>query len=126
MSKDPCGHVRLSVRNLATSMVFYEQLFRIIGVQRVAEKGWTTNEGFGVWLIQAQQADPPYTFGAPGLHHLCFKVESDAEVDMVHDFLEDNGVTVTAPPQRYPQYTEEYYAVFFLDPDGLHLEVAYY
>jgi hypothetical protein len=28
------------------------------------------------------------------------------------------------PPQRWPAYHAEYYAAFFLDPDGLRLEVA--
>ncbi len=31
-----------------------------------------------------------------------------------------------SPPQAYPQYTLDYYAVFFSDPDGIELEVAYY
>jgi hypothetical protein len=31
-------------------------------------------------------------------------------------------VTVVDPPADYPDYGEGYYAVFFLDPDGLKLE----
>ena len=30
------------------------------------------------------------------------------------------------PPKLYPQYAPDYYAVFFRDPDGIKLEVAYY
>ena len=30
------------------------------------------------------------------------------------------------PPAAYPSYGEGYYAVFFLDPDGLKLEGMYF
>ena len=126
MSKDPCGHVRLSVQNLEASIAFYDQLFIRISAERIAQKGWATREGLGVWLIQAEEMYPPYTFGAPGLHHLCFKAQSEEEVNILYDFLVESGVIITAPPRRYLQYTEEYYAVFFLDPDRMQMEVAHY
>jgi hypothetical protein len=33
--------------------------------------------------------------------------------------------TVLDPPQIWPQHSEGYYAVFFLGPDGIKLELAY-
>ena len=36
--------------------------------------------------------------------------------------LQKHDVTVVDPPADYPDYGEGYYAVFFLDPDGLKLE----
>ena len=35
-------------------------------------------------------------------------------------------VKVFDKPQSYPEYTKKYYAVFFSDPDGMKIEVAYY
>ena len=125
-SKDPAGHVRLTVSNLEASKAFYAELFIKIGATRVAEKGWATREGFGIWLIQAVHRMPAPVFEAPGLHHLCLKAISKEEVDALYSFLMEHEVEVTAAPHGYPQYTSRYYAVFFLDPDGLHLEVAYY
>ena len=29
-------------------------------------------------------------------------------------------------PKAYPEYTPKYYAVFFADPDGIKIEIAYY
>ena len=61
--------------------------------------------------------------GATGLHHLCFYVDSDAEIDQLGAALTDAGVTVTAP-HGHPRYEEGYYAIFFEDPDGIRLEVC--
>jgi hypothetical protein len=43
-------------------------------------------------------------------------------VDDLYAVLEQNKVKVVDPPADYPDYGEGYYAVFFLDPDGLKLE----
>lgn len=126
MSKDPSGHVVFSVRYLEASAVFYEQLFLRITGERVGDHGWVTCAGFGVWLKQAEVTQPPYTPGAPGLQHLCIKARSEAEVNNLHDFLAHTGVTIATPPRHYPNLTPEWYAVTFLDPDGMLLEVAYY
>ena len=126
MSKDPLGHIRLAVSDLTRSIDFYDRVLGMLGCERVAEKGWTTSEGFGIWLIQAAHVEPHYTFEAPGLHHLCFKAKSVAGVDSAYHFLASAGVRILDEPKHYPQYTNEYYAVFFADPDGMKLEIAYY
>jgi len=36
------------------------------------------------------------------------------------------GTFIFDTPQKYPNYTDKYYAVYFADPDGIKLEVAYY
>jgi hypothetical protein len=43
-------------------------------------------------------------------------------VDDLYAFLRKNDVVVVDPPADYPDYGDGYYAVFFLDPDGLKLE----
>lgn len=126
MSKDPMGHIRLAVSDLERSKEFYGKLFAKLGCHRIAEKGWTTPEGFGIWLIQAAHQEPKHTFEAPGLHHLCFKAQSPETVDALYRLLIEDAIPIFSAPQPYPQYTPDYYAVFFADPDGIKLEVAYY
>ncbi len=79
-SKDPLGHVKLSVKDLEKSKEFYELLFTALGFQRIADHeksaAWATQEGFGMWITQAEHSEPAYTFASPGLHHLCFKARS--------------------------------------------------
>ena len=48
------------------------------------------------------------------------------DVDALYDFLKANKVRVVDAPAAYPSYGEGYYAVYFLDPDGLKLEAMYF
>ncbi len=128
--KDPAGHLKLSVANFAVSVTFYRGLFGELGYAQVSDKvssaGWVTPTGFGIWIAQAEVADPTHIHGAPGFHHLCLKVEAPELVDTVYDFLIQQQTTILNPPLHHPEYTADYYAVFFADPDGMKLEVAYY
>ncbi len=129
-SKDPAGHVKLAVSNLARSAAFYAALFGKLGYTQVLDApdcaGWKTSEGFGVWIEQAEIKNYPYKFSAPGLHHFCFKAKSPEQVDEIHAFLAGRGVPIFDAPAKYPEYTKDYYAVFFADPDSIKLELAYY
>ena len=128
-SKDPVGHIKLSVSNFKQSHDFYDCIFRKLGFTKISQKeesaGWVTREGFGIWISQAKHQEPKHVFSAPGLHHLCLKAHSIEEVDAVYKIVKDK-TTIFDKPQAYPQYTEKYYAVFFSDPDSMKLEVAYY
>jgi hypothetical protein len=35
------------------------------------------------------------------------------------------NATILDPPRDYPKYEHGYYAVFFLDPDGIQLEYVF-
>ncbi|MBI4225258.1 MAG: VOC family protein [Candidatus Sungbacteria bacterium] len=126
MALDPLGHMRIAVSDFEKSREFYGAFFAQMGFKQVSEKGWVTPEGLGIWIIQAAHPDHRYVFEAPGLHHLCLKAQSRGEVDRMHRFLVEHHMPIVAAPQAYPQYTPDYYAVFFSDPDGIELEVAYY
>jgi glyoxylase I family protein len=67
----------------------------------------------------ASRGTDPY---APGLHHFCFQVETRAEVDEAWRLLQGLKVAATQPSE-YPEYNDDYYAIFFEDPDGVRLEV---
>jgi catechol 2,3-dioxygenase-like lactoylglutathione lyase family enzyme len=72
---------------------------------------------------------PTHGSGSLGLRqalegHLAFAVESRADVDAVHGAALTAGTTVLHAPRLWPQYADDYYATFFLDPDGFRIEVA--
>jgi len=125
MSLDPLGHIKIAAGNFEKSAAFYEKLFWRLGFEKIHDTAWRTKEGFGIWITQAKEKQT-YVFQAPGLHHLCVKAEAKTLVDDIYTFLTEEGVTIFDPPQSYPEYTKDYYAVFFADPDGIKLEVAYY
>jgi catechol 2,3-dioxygenase-like lactoylglutathione lyase family enzyme len=127
---DPKGHLKICSSDFEKSRKFYLSLFEKIGYKLIADKenstAWASEGGFGFWLAPADKPGYKYEFGAPGFHHFCFKAESKKQVDELHKFLVAQKVNIFDAPKAYPEYTAEYYAVFFADPDGLKLEFAYY
>lgn len=127
---DPCGHIKLSVSNFDNSYLFYKELFDLLKYAEVSHKekkaGWVSPDGFGISISQAEIMDYEYKFSAPGLHHLCLKADSKEKVDQSHQLVSIKGVFMFDAPQAYPEYTDKYYAVFFADPDGMKIEIAYY
>jgi len=121
-------HVYLSVSDLTRSCAFYDQLMEILGFRRSdGEIGGDPhvhyyNEQFGFSLRPARSSNShdPYS---PGLHHFCFRVEGEKEVDAVAQALQAAGVD-TSEPRLYPEYDADYYAIFLEDPDGIRLEVT--
>lgn len=127
---DPCGHTKIAVSNFKKSLPFYKAIFKELGYKQVSSKkdhaGWASLDGYGVLIAQAKVFKYKYKFDAPGLHHLCLKARSVKQVDRVYQFLRKQRVHIFDEPQKCPEYTDKYYAVYFADPDGIKLEVAYY
>jgi glyoxylase I family protein len=122
-------HIYLSVSDLARSAPFYDQvLCNALGFRKndFALSGDAHvqyyNRHFGVVLRPARVAGghAPYS---PGLHHLCLRVDSIAEVHAVAAQLRASGIAAT-PAALYPDYAPDYCATFFTDPDGIRLEVT--
>jgi catechol 2,3-dioxygenase-like lactoylglutathione lyase family enzyme len=122
-------HVDLTVRDLARSTAFYDQVLPRMGFRR----GTGTPEGpvwAGAGVEIGLQAARPTSSGdhdryAPGLHHLAFTAPTRAAVDALHEDLVRLGIAVLDPPAEYPRYAPGYYAVFFADPDGIKLEYVF-
>ena len=77
------------------------------------------------WLILTPVSDaPPHDLFAPGFHHLALNAADRDQVHRVHEILLALGADILDAPAEY-DYEPGYYAVFFLDPDGLKLEVVH-
>lgn len=129
LSRDPLGHIKLSVSNFQKSKTFYSSIFDNLGFAQVSNKdrsaAWVTIEGFGITIVQAEKLEPKHVFSAPGLHHLCFKAKSKEQVNSIYEIIK-HKTFIFDKPQAYPEYTSKYYAFFFADPDGIKLEIAFY
>jgi catechol 2,3-dioxygenase-like lactoylglutathione lyase family enzyme len=77
---------------------------------------------FSIGLVRASIAGKLHDRHAPGLHHIALHAESRADVDRLYRTLLEIGAEILDPPAEYPNYGPGYYAVFFLDPDGIKLE----
>ena len=121
-------HVYPTVRDLTRSRQFYDRVMAVLGYRSLESTiGGDPhvhyyNRQFGFSLRPARSAalHDPY---AAGLHHFCFRVVDEAAVDRAATELRAAGVDVTAP-RLYPEYSADYYATFFDDPDGLRLEIV--
>jgi glyoxylase I family protein len=82
------------------------------------------NRHFGFVLRSAHSSSPHNPF-APGLHHLCFRVEDNVSVNEAAKRFGEAGIACSAP-QLYPEHAPDYYATFFSDPDGIRLEITNY
>jgi catechol 2,3-dioxygenase-like lactoylglutathione lyase family enzyme len=132
MSRGTFHHIDLSVSDVATAKPVYALVLEFLGYTRVKDTPegceWDLKgrEPFGASLgIIAARSDQRHDRYAPGLHHLAWRAESRDAVDELYALLIEHGVEVLDPPAHYPQYSGDYYAVFFADPDGIKLELVH-
>ncbi len=130
-------HIDLNVTDVAASKRVYGLLLDYLGYRLKKDEPqgceWDLlpdSEGgagasLGIKTCRPDEAAHAHHRYAPGLHHLAWRAESRAEVDRFHELLVEAGVPVLDPPAHYPQYSGDYYAVFFEDPDGMKLELVH-
>jgi catechol 2,3-dioxygenase-like lactoylglutathione lyase family enzyme len=128
------GHVDLVCRDLGRSLAFYTRVFGPLGLQKPVlfdgERGESIHylrfptPGSGSLGLRQALEEQPFELYAPGLHHLALTVETKADVALAHAAAVAAGAEVLHPPRAFPQYHPDYYATFFLDPDGFRIEVS--
>lgn len=115
-------HISIRVSDFEKSKAFYGRLFGFLGLQPMEEyqgaAGWS-NGRTRFWIGDAEDKSHRHRIGQVGFHHYAFQLRSRADVDALEAFLQENEVEIVDPAA---EYYEDYYAVFFLDPDGLKLE----
>jgi len=126
MAKPACkvvgiDHISIRVSNYEKSKAFYGRLFEFLGFEISDEYpntiGWT-NGKTRYWIAPAE-GRKKHRIGDVGLHHYAFELRNRKDVDALQAFLKGERVRIVDPAD---EYYEDYYAVFFLDPDGIKLE----
>jgi catechol 2,3-dioxygenase-like lactoylglutathione lyase family enzyme len=122
-------HLYVAVTDIERSEAFYDGVMRLLGFRK-GTKPIAGERHLHYFNPVTQYSIRPARTGsrahdsyAPGLHHVCFRVGTNAEVDAAAQGLRALGVPASAPGY-YPEYAEDYYATFFRDPDGIRLEVV--
>lgn len=124
-------HIYLSASDMEQSIAFYDvvlastlgfakQEFQLNGAPHVQY----FNRHFGIVVRPAAEGathDP----GAPGLHHLCLRVDSSDDVQATAGALQRAGIAAT-DARLYTEYASDYVATYFSDPDGTRLEITNY
>ena len=123
-------HLVLSVGDFARSKAFYDKVLGFLGFKLKYDladaAGWSNRKTlFWIAKADAKGRKRKYRKGDIGFHHYAFELSSRKDVDDLGAFLDRHGMTVLDPPGEY-NGDENYYAVFFADPDGMKLEGMVY
>jgi catechol 2,3-dioxygenase-like lactoylglutathione lyase family enzyme len=117
-------HLVIRVSNFEKSKAFYGRLFAFLGFKVLDEYkdaiGWTNGQTrFWIGAADVRKRKHKHQLGEIGFHHYAFGLRNRRDVDELQDFLKALGAKIVDPAD---EYYDDYYAVFFLDPDGLKLE----
>ena len=133
MKAEGIHHIDLRVSDYQKSISFYNSILRPLGFGREYVKGEKVTcyvrgaTSIGIRPVKKRPVRVvSYSYKRAGMHHLAISVPSKKDVDNFYRLLKLKNVRVLYPPKRYPQYSRGYYAVFFLDPDGMELEVLHW
>jgi catechol 2,3-dioxygenase-like lactoylglutathione lyase family enzyme len=117
-------HISIRVSDFAKSKAFYSGLFEFLGLEVMDEyedsMGWSNGQTrFWIGQADARGREHKHHTGDIGLHHYAFQLRSRKDVDALQEYLKKHHITIVDPAGVY---YDDYYAVFFLDPDGIKLE----
>ncbi len=128
----PIAHIQINVSSKAAQQ-FYKDLLTYLKYDLIAEfdQGFGMQKGgFGLWVTLADPKYLEHKFHRKnvGINHMAFMVENKEAVDeFCEKFLKQKNIQVLYDsPKTYPEYTPDYYAVFFEDLDRIKLEVVFH
>lgn len=131
MKKASLYHIQLNVSN-SKSIDFYKEFLGYFGYKVIDESEehvGLSNKTTDFWIMQTDKKYLGNKFHRKniGLNHFAFRVDSRKNVDdFIKNFLKKKGIKILYnSPRNFLDYNEEYYAVYFEDPDRIKLEVAY-
>lgn len=109
-------HVTIRVADRAASERFYRAVLPALGIERTSAGEW---DDFS--LAQADDEHPPTRH-----LHIGFAAPSREHVDAFWRAGVDAGYESDGEPGTRPQYSEDYYGAFLLDPDGNSAEAVHH
>jgi catechol 2,3-dioxygenase-like lactoylglutathione lyase family enzyme len=128
------GHIGINVSDLDSARRYYSALMPLLGFEVFldAEDEFAYRPGGGkpgTYLFFYPAAEQSaYSRHQTGLQHLSFMVRTcsavTAHYSAVDDLATQFGGRVLHEPQIFPQYSQPYFATFWLDPWGFMLEAV--
>ena len=110
-------HVDIRVSDRKASEAFYDTVLRTLGIEQTAN-----DEQLVEWDEFSIADDGPVTRRL----HIGFRAAGHAEVDAFWQAGIDAGYRDDGKPGPRPQYVEDYYGAFLLDPDGNSVEAVWH
>ncbi|MFZ6722139.1 VOC family protein [Undibacterium sp. Ji49W] len=117
-------HISLGVRDLALAGAFYDAALGALAYRRVFEDdtaiGYGVNDDEDILCLKLRSDASPPGSG----FHLAFTATSRVAVDQFHAAALAIGGSDNGAPGLRPDYGDNYYAAFLIDPDGHHIEAV--
>ena len=120
------GHIGLNVSDLERSVTFYQNVFGFETMNLSREPGRAfafLGHGGKLLVTLWQQSAGAFPKNLPGLHHLSFQVATIEEVKQVETRLREVGAEIFHNGIVPHSEGASSGGVFFLDPDGIRLEI---
>jgi catechol 2,3-dioxygenase-like lactoylglutathione lyase family enzyme len=122
-------HIEIYVSDLEKSTNFWQWLLTEMFEYEVFQK-WEQGISFKFYetyivLVQTEEnyLEPTYHRKRTGLNHLAFHCDSRQFVDDLLKKLIERNINILYPDE-HPDTNEDYYAVYFEDPDRIKVEVV--
>lgn len=120
------AHVILTVSQYDKAKEFYGTLMPAMGFECVFDSSGMTyfvggRTALGIQPCAPEFAGERFAQGRVGLHHVCFRARSRADVDKVEALLREMGANIVSPAQE-GGWAPGYYYVLCEDPDGIRVE----
>lgn len=120
-------HTGINVTDPVKSRKFYERALAPLGYQQLKEvpkqyTGGAVVVGYGVppkpdfWIAEGETQTPEI--------HIAFSASSRKQVDEFYQAAMAAGGRDNGKPGLRPEYHEDYYGAFVLDPDGHNIEAV--
>ena len=113
------AHIYISVSDFDAALPFYRRLLEFLEMRCLVETEdlyYCVGGRTGVGIRRALHPEPFDQYRA-GLHHLCFRARSTADVDAIAQQVEPFGGRIVNAP-RLDDWAPGYYSVLFEDPCG--------
>lgn len=131
--KASLAHIQVNVADFPRSAAFYKDLLAYFDYTSISEgEGYVgmSNGSVDFWIMDVSDDRKNNAFHRknPGVNHFAFKVSSKEDVDrFTEEFLKTRGLpTLYETPKAFPEYTSDYYAVFFESPERMKFEVVFH
>jgi catechol 2,3-dioxygenase-like lactoylglutathione lyase family enzyme len=122
-------HLEIYVSDLKKSFEFWSWFLTELGYEPYQkwDKGFSWKYG-DTYLVFVQTEDRfldvPYHRCRVGLNHLAFHGKSREQVDEITEKLKESGIHILYMDKHPHAGGEQYYAVFFEDPDRIKVEIV--
>ncbi|MDN3954370.1 VOC family protein [Sporolactobacillus laevolacticus] len=129
MSRGLIHHIEINVSKLEASINFWGWFLEELGYRPFQEwnqgKSWRLGDTYIVFVqTKEKYLNFPYHRSRTGLNHLAFHADSREEVDQFTRRLEERGVTILYRDKHPFAGGDDYYAMYFEDPDRIKVELA--